>query len=399
MRRLPLDDLKTQMLYAIIEYWPLQKLFDRIYEITRLPAICFDSSFVTLAYTFPRPFYYCHWDWLADRGHASMETVFGYDYLSYQERMTKSEVAILFNSGITDSYPQACGAITVENHVLAYCGIMQEDSCEEDLLEATNLLIKTCRRLLVNEKKHQVIPPSLILGETTAPSLLLYLSSVGKNEYLYSIIRTKHTQQALFQYILGEMAKMDIGLLGAIDSRSMLNLLYYEIEGKNRREDFLEVLNAFADNHELNVGVSDLFSNPEKIPIYRKQAMFSLEEACESSKRIQFFEDAYCKILCSSAIEYYGQKICDFPEIKVLAEKDAKDNTKLLETLDLWLRNDQRSSVVANLMGVAKGTVTTRLEKISTLIGRDLNIDALNLRLELDIYKMFCSSEKGDIKN
>ena len=394
MRRLPLDELKAQMLYAIIESWSIQKLFDHIYEMIGLPMICFDPSFVVLAYSFQRPCSYCHWEWLAENGCAPSETVFEYDYLSYQEVMAKSKNSILFNEGVTADYPQACGAIFENHHLLGYCGIMQEDSDAADLLAATDMLVNACSLLLANEKKHQAIPPSLILSETPSQELLYFLYSVSKGEYLYSVIQPKVSQIALLQYILGEITQRELSAIGCVDSHGLLHLLYYESVGQSCREEFYLLLSSLAEKHDIKVGLSDVFSNPEDIPTYRKQATCSIQNI-NTSFKVQLFEEVYCKTIYKLALEYYGKDICLFPEIKLIADEDEASDTKLLETLDIWLLNNRRRSVTAELMSVTKNTVSARLERITQLIGRNPALDSMNLRTGLDLYKMICSLEEG----
>ena len=117
MKSIDHERLESVLLDAILSGGSLQELFDRVYECIKLPLVCFDTTFHVLAYAFPRPFYYSHWEDMAERGNAAESAIIGYNYLEYQEKMYEHGRSQLFDSGTCEGYPQACGPVMADGRL------------------------------------------------------------------------------------------------------------------------------------------------------------------------------------------------------------------------------------------------------------------------------------------
>ena len=147
MKSIDHERLESVLLDAILSGGSLQELFDRVYECIALPLVCFDTTIHMLAYAFPRPFYYSHWEDMAERGSAAESAIIGYNYLESQEKMYEHGRSLCFDTGTCEGYPQACGPVMADGRLAAYCGIMIEDCRREDALRANDLIARAAARL------------------------------------------------------------------------------------------------------------------------------------------------------------------------------------------------------------------------------------------------------------
>ena len=153
MKSIDHERLESVLLDAILSGGSLQELFDRVYECIALPLVCFDTTFHMLAYAFPRPFYYSHWEDMAERGSAAESAIIGYNYLESQEKMYEHGRSLCFDTGTCEGYPQACGPVMADGRLAAYCGIMIEDCRREDALRANDLIARAAARLILDRSR------------------------------------------------------------------------------------------------------------------------------------------------------------------------------------------------------------------------------------------------------
>ncbi|MFR5780646.1 MAG: hypothetical protein ACLUEK_01745 [Oscillospiraceae bacterium] len=142
------DKLNSVLLDAVLRRVGLNELYAGVSACIGLPLICFDTSFRLVAHAFNRPFYFNHWEYIAQHGGADEDAVLGNNYLVDQEKMYKNRKSLCFDSGNSSGYPQACGPVLMGDRLVAYCGIMIEDCDVEDALRANDLLAEATAVLL-----------------------------------------------------------------------------------------------------------------------------------------------------------------------------------------------------------------------------------------------------------
>lgn len=173
MRRLDFDKLNSVLLDAVLRRVGLNELYAGVSACIGLPLICFDTSFRLVAHAFNRPFYFNHWEYIAQHGGADEDAVLGNNYLVDQEKMYKNRKSLCFDSGNSSGYPQACGPVLIGDRLVAYCGIMIEDCDVEDALRANDLLAEATA-VLLRETSLDVGQPEL------AEKLLIETSSAAR---------------------------------------------------------------------------------------------------------------------------------------------------------------------------------------------------------------------------
>lgn len=153
LKRLQLERIHTVLLDSVIAKADVQTIFDRLYEVTNLPAICFDPTFSLIAYSFRRPFYFVHWEMIAANGRSPDGIIKEYDYLTDQEKMVRCGSASIFNDRASAGYPQACGPVFVNGQLCCYCGIMVEDAEQSDVIAASDMLAQAIAATMRREMR------------------------------------------------------------------------------------------------------------------------------------------------------------------------------------------------------------------------------------------------------
>lgn len=396
MRNLPINQIQSLMLDTIVEYRSVQELFDSLYDLIKLPSICFDPTFSPIAYSFPRPFYFPHWEWMIKQGAATTETIREYNYFTYQEKMIHYGSASIFNYDTSYGFPQACGAVMKDGQLVAYCGIMIEDAFPDQVIEATNMLIKTIAIILGRGEQTDKVNPAIVLDKRLSQSQIDFLSTNYGRNFTFFVFSCNETHISILQYVKGYLEAKGHRVIGILSDDGLLYLLYCGVDTQtscNYLADFIDL----SHKYNLVIGQSDTFQISEDISIYREQALLALSTGKRSGRgaNVYSFVDVYCNIIYYAAIEYLGQAACTLPEVLLLADEDISHGTEYLKTLDIWLRCSRRKSITGEYLGQHKATVSNRLKKIGVLIGKDPYLCPEDLQVGIDTYKLLYASDSG----
>jgi len=406
-RRLDLVQLRAVLLDSIMEKHTVQELFDSVYGCIRLPAICFDVSFRLVAYAFPRPFVFPHWENMAATGHASDDTVMSNGYLGYQEMMYAKGEAQIFDWGTCLSFPQACGPVMLDGRLIAYCGIMLENAEAADVLEAANMVSKAIS--LIRKSDGKEAADSVLLGRS-AELLLLHSSAprditetVAKKyppQYMFAVMKTPGTEVSKLQYVLGVLCTEGGSAIGCLKGDNMLYVMYSGLDTGQDMRLMMFKLTGTALKYGLYVGVSDFFSDLSQIRTAREQALLAAD-CCggDSGPVVYGFRENYSHIVGRCAAGYFGQEVCVPPEVTALAMEDKKNGTDYIITLEAWLAHFRRPAAAAEALHVHKNTVVNRLQRIAEIIGRDPDecVEMLTAGVGM-LRRAETHSREGDVK-
>lgn len=393
MRKLPVDELRSAMLHCITEHMTAQQLFDHIYKIISLPMICFDPSFSLIAYSFPRPFYYPHWEWIADSGSASQEDILEYNYLSNQEEMVRNSGSQLFDYGSTSGFAQYCGAVMNGDQLLAYCGIITEDAEPEDVKTAADLLIKALSVIVRTDLKDDGTERSLLLDDELSSQHKDYLTRHCSGQYLFVTATCGANQRSTLQYIKSNLHWKGFRMLSCFSGDDMLYIIVGQQNSYLERESFINALRDLSLNHGVLFGLSDYFSDPYDIPPHRQQSVLALSMSATSGTTapISLFKDHYGEYICQCAMEYYGTEHCMYPAVKILKDDDKRRGHDNLRTLKVWFDAEKNNAKAAASLGIHQATMINRLKHITALIGHEPAKYIDSLMLELKMYETMAS--------
>lgn len=388
MKKLPIDEIRSVLLHCIMEHKSVQQVFDQIYEIIALPMICFDPSFSLIAFSFPRPFYYPHWEWMAEQGSASQENILAYDYLSNQERMIRSPGSKLFDSGTTSGFAQYCGAVMDRDQLLAYCGIMTEGTDRGDVQKTTDLLIKALSVIIRRDRKDEGIDTAILLGKSLTELQADSFRRRCSGNYIFVSATCSANQKSTLQFVKSNLKWKGFQMISSFIGDEMLYMLVGNQNSHMERESFLNALRDLSSKHGILFGLSDYFSGLHDISAYRQQSVLAMSMAAASGESISlsFFIDHYSEYICQCAMEYYGTELCLCQRIRALMEEDERRGTENVRTLKAWFDSSKNNAKAAMSLGIHQATMLNRLKHIASLTGLDPADCFDSLQLELAMF-------------
>lgn len=392
MRRLDFDKLNSVLLDAVLRRVGLNELYAGVSACIGLPLICFDTSFRLVAHAFKRPFYFNHWEYIAQHGGADEDAVLGNNYLVDQEKMYKNRKSLCFDSGNSSGYPQACGPVLIGDRLVAYCGIMIEDCDVEDALRANDLLAEATA-VLLRETSLDVGQPELaeklLIENELGGEAARKFASAFPPPYAFIMISVQDSGVSTLEYIRGILCAPGKQRIGCRGAEKQLYMLQY---GLSRGEDFSE-LQSITGSYGLACGVSDTFSDLAEISERRAQAMLSLTVG---SGGFSTFRGSYAEIAECCAAEFYGPYASKLRSIEELAGDDQAVDSDYVKTLECYLRSFKRHSAVAEELGLHRNTVINRIKRIEGILDMDISAGGCISKLLVGIDMHGLSAGDGE---
>ena len=392
MRRLDFDKLNSVLLDAVLRRVGLNELYAGVSACIGLPLICFDTSFRLVAHAFNRPFYFNHWEYIAQHGGADEDAVLGNNYLVDQEKMYKNRKSLCFDSGNSSGYPQACGPVLIGDRLVAYCGIMIEDCDVEDALRANDLLAEATA-VLLRETSLDVGQPELaeklLIENELGGEAARKFASAFPPPYAFIMISVQDSGVSTLEYIRGILCAPGKQRIGCRGAEKQLYMLQYCLA---RCEDFSE-LQSITGSYGLACGVSDTFSDLAEISERHAQAMLSLTVG---SGGFSTFRGSYAEIAECCAAEFYGPYASKLRSIEELAGDDQAVDSDYVKTLECYLRSFKRHSAVSEKLGLHRNTVINRIKRIEGILNMDISAGGSLSKLLLGIDMHGLSAGDGE---
>ena len=150
-----------------------------------------------------------------------------------------------------------------------------------------------------------------------------------------------------------------------------LYLLFYGVDAG--KPDFAERLKREALESGLHVGVSVIFDHPQDCPRFRRQAALAAELAERRGVALIDAEKNYLDVLFGTALADDAPQIYRISEIARLREYDKENQTEYFETLEQYLKHQNRPSHTAACLHIDRGTLNHRLQKIREILHCDFD--------------------------
>jgi hypothetical protein len=206
MPSIDLSRLRMILLDVIIKKQSVKAAFARVYENIGLPLIAFDVSFSVIAFSFPRPFYYSHWESMVSRGHATEDAVTENSYLQYQEMMYSNGKSQVFDWGTSEGYPQAAGPIMQDGRLIGYVGIMLEGVdaesalCANDMLaDVISLLMRSDRTQDFRGMSEESLAELVLFGSGISSELKTFFTDKYRPPYVLAVISSQKSGVSTLQ--------------------------------------------------------------------------------------------------------------------------------------------------------------------------------------------------------
>ncbi|MDO4615846.1 MAG: helix-turn-helix domain-containing protein [Lachnospiraceae bacterium] len=154
-------------------------------------------------------------------------------------------------------------------------------------------------------------------------------------------------------------------------------------------KDYDEILPYFLRETLCKAGISDTFRDFAQVRSYYLEALEALRigERVDSTRWYYYFSRYTMPYMLQQCIkELMPEQVCH-PALRILDEYDKKNETHLLETLEVFLRERHSIAHSAALLDIHRTTLLVRLERINHLTGIDIQDypTCLHLMLSLEI--------------
>lgn len=151
-------------------------------------------------------------------------------------------------------------------------------------------------------------------------------------------------------------------------------------------------LRAVALQTDYYVSFSDVFYDIRTLPQHKLQATLTqtVNTALGRSEHVSSFVENYADIIGYYSIEHYGKTAVLPYVLQELAKLDAQEGKDYIHTLASYLGNSMHLSPTSHALNLHPNTVRSRLERISSITGLNLeDYDTLiQLRTGLHIYDL-----------
>lgn len=171
---------------------------------------------------------------------------------------------------------------------------------------------------------------------------------------------------------------------------------------KNRRfiQRVYHRLHAITEQYVLNIGVGEPTARLINIrrSFTQAQEAIRVSGGLHSNDGVHFYEDLIIYQLLSSGVENEKSMELYTLSIRNLVEYDQQNETNMVETLDCYFACNCNVSETAKALYIHRNTLIYRIDKIKTILGRDLkdSEERLLLQLGLRIYQVRKIREEGN---
>ena len=156
----------------------------------------------------------------------------------------------------------------------------------------------------------------------------------------------------------------------------------------NLPEEITRGLKKLSVENSLLVGVSNVFSKPEKFAVHYRQA----ERTASFARRQNhvsglFFYSDYAFYIMLDGIEDKSElEYVEHPLLPELEKYDEEKNTEFYETLKIFAMTGFSKNKTAEIMFLHRNTVNYRIQQIADLYGLDFTDSSLLFKLQYSFY-------------
>lgn len=383
-----IDTIKSIALLSILEQVTIQDFLDRVYSVTGLPMICFDTSFRHIAHAFKMPFYIQSWVEIATDQKAKDDDVFRYNYLSFQENVAAASKSIYVVPKRNSEHPCVSRAIIYQGELLAYCGTVVEDCAPELVLELNDLVSKTIPHLQIPNRLNRNTLSPFIVRDNLLPDEAERINNFLPSPYFFAILSTQIRGVSTMQYIRSYISEHIDNSVSAITDNGDVYVLFFDLATDAEMMDIQKMLDQLGKRYSFQIAFSCSFFDAAEIPMRRRQALLSMTTGRH------FYPDShmyFLRFLYPEILAYYGADVMDTddfltPELKRLRRAAAEKAQDYYLDLFYYLFYSEDYKTAAQKRGVHKNTMIYRISQIIELSDMDLASNRNTTRQLLSLY-------------
>lgn len=392
-----IDVVRRLCIDAILYHQDATTLLNAVYAKIQIPLIAFDETIALIAYAFPRPFYFEDWEEIVEYGTCPKKKVLQ-NLRDYQEVIYRNRAPTVISWGTCAELPQIRCPIICRDFLYGYIGMApQAGSDMEEMSVIEAMLAKTLGRILNDEQRTDVLAPEQYVSHLLMRDKPDYkvLDAYGKHfapPYLFVMLMSPVVNEAELQYVLGHICRTQPQVIGCASESRYLYLLVAGMDSDTARVMINRHLRAVALQTDYYVSFSDVFYDIRTLPQHKLQATLTqtVNTALGRSEHVSSFVENYPDIIGYYSIEHYGKAAVLPYVLQKLAKLDAQEGKDYIPTLSCYLGNSMHLSPTSHALNLHPNTVRSRLERIGSITGLDLeDYDTLiQLRTGLHIYDL-----------
>lgn len=235
-------------------------------------------------------------------------------------------------------------------------------------LKGDNSIEKTLGKLLIGKT----------LNENEKNCLTMHMNNYSESIYYTLVISNSYTFNDDYYHLILRNLSIRFTCMFIHEKNYPLVILVYMNPTENLSKELTDALK----NQELQIGVSDHFTNLFKLHNYYLQAKLALTTAhkLENKNQIIYFSDY--------SLEYILTQIDNadvlYPTgLKRLMDYDKTGRVSYVDTLEIYLRNNNNALKTAKELQITRNSLLSRLERLMNIL--DMDVDNYSNRLYLSL--------------
>ena len=397
-----IGECSIKLLQACQKGYTIQQLLDLGYQLLNNPLLLVDISLCFIAHSGGNnienePL----WEWTLSKGYVDKEyarSVMTDD--STNEKEDGEEVLVIWETGLLN-HRQLVGRVLKNKRPLAYLKLLEYHhpitDCDEEIL------IMLCNVLAMNmEDANAIVNASNSLSDTFLTALLnqkMYdHAAIEERERMYGlklyknlfavVIRIDNRQNTNDRlYYLKRIFQNFFNRQTVIIYNGQLVILLDTITEEIQNEREMAAFVSLLEENDCTAGISKIFYHLYDFCEHYKQAYnaLSLGDLLKKTSRILNYDEL---IIPHMILSFRGEtniRNLIHPAVKVLKDLDQKKGSNFLETLIVYIKHNQDTTLTAKSLHIHYNTLKYRINRIIEITNIDFSDSETLFNIQLSV--------------
>lgn len=194
--------------------------------------------------------------------------------------------------------------------------------------------------------------------------------------YWISVACPKNTEQSSdeLNYLASQLMQILPEGKWVVYKKAMIGLFSRKNKKKLTEYEYDKLLH-FAQENNIFIGISDVFYNTTKFPVYYEQALHAAQAPIpgKTNMHIRYYSDIMVYHLVELLAANHSTNEFLHPELILLEEYDKENNTELMHTLKQYIINARSTAKTSQDLNIHRNSLLYRLNRINEITNLDLD--------------------------
>lgn len=194
--------------------------------------------------------------------------------------------------------------------------------------------------------------------------------------YWISVAYPEDTEQSSdeLNYLASQLQQILPEGKWVVYKKAMIGLFSRQNKKKLTEYEY-DKLHHFAQENKISIGISDVFYNTTKFPVYYEQALHAAQTPIpgNSNMHIRYYSDIMVYHLIELLAANHSTYEFLHPELIRLEEYDKENNTDLMHTLKQYVLNARNTNKTSDDLSIHRNSLLYRLNRIREITNLDLD--------------------------